>query len=45
MPIPDLDSEPQLTAPLGPDIEAEMFKDVAEKMFGKGVTARAGPRR
>jgi Mn-containing catalase len=45
VPMPDLDSEPQLTAPLGPDIEGEMFKDVAEKMFGKGVTAKTGARR
>jgi len=31
---PDLPAEPQLTAPLGPDIDAEMFKDVAKKLFG-----------
>ena len=31
---PDLDEEPQLTAPLGPDIDGEMFKDVASKLFG-----------
>lgn len=31
---PDLDEEPQLTAPLGPDIDAEMFKDAAMKLFG-----------
>jgi Mn-containing catalase len=31
---PDLPPEPQLTAPLGPDIDHEMFKDVAKKMFG-----------
>ena len=31
--------------PLGPDIEGEMFKDVAERMFGKGATAKAGRRR
>jgi Mn-containing catalase len=30
---PDLDPEPQLTAPLGPDIDAEMFRDVAKKLF------------
>jgi Mn-containing catalase len=30
---PDLPPEPQLTAPLGPDIDSEMFKDVAKKMF------------
>ena len=31
---PDLPAEPQLTAPLGPDMDSEMFKDVAKKMFG-----------
>ncbi len=31
---PDLPAEPQLTAPIGPDIDAEMFKDVAKKLFG-----------
>jgi Mn-containing catalase len=31
---PDLPPEPQLTSPLGPDIDSEMFKDVAKKMFG-----------
>jgi hypothetical protein len=31
---PDLPAEPQLTAPLGPDIDAEMFADVAKKLFG-----------
>jgi Mn-containing catalase len=31
---PDLDPEPQLTAPLGPDIDNEMFFDVAKKLFG-----------
>src|SRR5688500_4851940 len=30
---PDLPAEPQLTAPLGPDIDQEMFKDVAKKLF------------
>jgi Mn-containing catalase len=32
---PDLPPEPQLTAPLGPDIDAQMFREVASKMFGK----------
>ncbi len=32
---PDLDDEPQLTAPIGPDIDAEMFGDVATKLFGR----------
>jgi len=31
---PDLPPEPQLTAPLGPDIDHEMFKDIAKKLFG-----------
>jgi Mn-containing catalase len=31
---PDLDEEPQLTAPLGPDIDEGMFKDIAKKLFG-----------
>jgi Mn-containing catalase len=39
---PDLDEEPQLTAPIGPDIDPEMFKDVATKLFGAGVMAKAG---
>jgi hypothetical protein len=30
---PDLDEEPQLTAPVGPDIDPEMFLDVAAKLF------------
>jgi len=30
---PDLDEEPQLTAPVGPDIDPEMFRDVAVRMF------------
>ncbi len=45
VPMPDLDPEPQLNAPLGPDVDNEMFKDVAEKMFGKGATTRAGRQR
>ncbi len=31
---PDLDEEPQLSAPLGPDIDTEMFMDTAKKLFG-----------
>jgi manganese catalase len=31
---PDLDEEPQLTAPLGPDIDPGLFKDIAKKLFG-----------
>ena len=42
VPTPDLDPEPQLTAPLGPDVDGEVFKDVAERMFGKDVMAKAG---
>jgi Mn-containing catalase len=33
-PVPDLDPEPQLTAPLGPDVDPEMFGDLAKKLFG-----------
>ena len=29
---PDLPAEPQLTAPLGPDIDVEMFRDIARKL-------------
>jgi Mn-containing catalase len=38
---PDLDEEPQLTAPIGPDIDPEMFKDVAGKLFGRDAMAPA----
>jgi len=31
---PDLPAEPQLTAPLGPDIDKTMFAEVAKKLFG-----------
>jgi Mn-containing catalase len=31
---PDLPAEPQLTAPLGPDIDKGMFAEVAKKLFG-----------
>jgi Mn-containing catalase len=31
---PDLDEEPQLTAPIGSDIDPVMFADVAKKLFG-----------
>jgi Mn-containing catalase len=31
---PELPAEPQLTAPIGPDIDPEMFRDVAKKLFG-----------
>ncbi|HEX8430058.1 MAG TPA: manganese catalase family protein [Longimicrobium sp.] len=31
---PELPAEPQLTSPLGPDIDPEMFKDIAKKLFG-----------
>ena len=30
---PDLPAEPQLSTPLGPDIDFEMFMDVAKKLF------------
>ena len=31
---PDLPPEPQLSSPLGPDIDPQMFADVAKKLFG-----------
>jgi Mn-containing catalase len=31
---PDLPSEPQLTAPLGPEIDPNLFKEVASRLFG-----------
>ena len=31
---PALPSEPQLSAPLGPEIDASMFKEVASRLFG-----------
>jgi Mn-containing catalase len=34
---PDLDEEPQLTAPIGPDIDPQVFGDVAAKLFGKDI--------
>jgi hypothetical protein len=30
---PDLDAEPQLTAPVGPDIDPEMFQEIAVRLF------------
>ncbi len=36
---PDLEEEPQLTAPIGPDIDSEMFGDVAKKLFGADAMA------
>ena len=40
---PDLDAEPQLTAPVGPDIDPEMFQDVADRLFPE-LAARSGNR-
>jgi Mn-containing catalase len=34
---PDLDSEPQLTAPIGPDFDQGMLQDVAARLFGSPV--------
>ena len=39
---PDLDEEPQLTSPIGPDIDADMFNDVAKKLFASCVGAAGG---
>jgi hypothetical protein len=41
---PDLDEEPQLTAPLGPDIDQQMFEDVAAKL-GDDVKRRSTRKR
>jgi Mn-containing catalase len=38
-PAPDLDEEPQLTAPLGPEMDKEMLRDVAERLFGGRTVA------
>jgi Mn-containing catalase len=32
---PELDEEPQLTAPMGSDIDQNMFQEVAARLFGK----------
>ena len=37
---PDLEAEPQLTAPVGPDIDADLFKDVAKRLFPEMAPAR-----
>jgi len=39
---PDLEEEPQLTAPLGPDIDPEMFGEVATRLFGKDAMRPRG---
>lgn len=36
---PDLDEEPQLTAPMGPDIDPDMFAWAANRLFGKDAMA------
>ena len=40
---PDLDAEPQLTAPVGPDIDPEMFMEVAGRLFPE-MNPRKRPR-
>jgi Mn-containing catalase len=40
-PPPELDDEPQLTSPLGPEIDREMFDSVAARLFGE-TSARPG---
>ena len=37
---PDLEAEPQLTSPIGPDIDPDLFKDVAKKLFPEMAPAR-----
>jgi Mn-containing catalase len=34
---PDLPAEPQLSSPLGPDIDPELFADIASRLFGDAV--------
>ena len=41
---PDLDAEPQLTAPVGPDIDPDMFLDVAAKLFPEMSTRKRAAR-
>ena len=38
---PDLDEEPQLTAPAGPDLDTAMLKDYAKRLFGKDAQVSA----
>jgi Mn-containing catalase len=41
---PDLDAEPQLTSPIGPDIDPEMFEEVATRLFPEmSPTRRRSP--
>ena len=42
---PDLDEEPQLTAPIGPDIDADMFRDVAVRLFPEMSPRKKPPAR
>jgi Mn-containing catalase len=43
---PDLDVEPQLTAPTGPAMDEEMLRDVATRLFGdSALQAPTAPRR
>ena len=35
---PDLDMEPQLVAPAGPDIDPQTFADAAKKRLGRNVS-------
>jgi Mn-containing catalase len=38
---PDLPAEPQLSSPLGPDIDPELFGDIASRLFGDAVLSGA----
>jgi hypothetical protein len=41
VPAPDLDAEPQLTSPDGPDgPDPEMLKEYAQRLFGKDLDAQ-----
>lgn len=37
---PDLEEEPQLTAPIGPDIDPDLFRDVAGRLFPEVAQGR-----
>jgi Mn-containing catalase len=42
---PDLPAEPQLSSPLGPDIDPALFGDVASRLFGDAVAPGSKSRR
>jgi Mn-containing catalase len=42
---PDLPAEPQLSSPLGPDIDPELFGDIASRLFGDAMPPGGKSRR